>query len=336
MRPKVYMSSIVPSPAFEIVSEYCDVQFYQGEGTLKNEEILANIRGKDGLICLVGDRIGKEVMDAGSELKMVSTASVGFEHIDVQEASKRGIYVGYAPDVLTDATADLAFALLLGAGRRIAEADGFVRAMKWKVAWSPTAFLGASVCGKTIGIIGLGRIGRAVARRAKGFNMKILYSDAMRSSPETEGELGAEFRDLEDLLGESDFVTIQAPLTKETVHLINEERLRRMKPEAILINTSRGSVVDESALVKVLRENVIGGAGIDVFEKEPIDSDNPLLEMENVVLLPHIGSATKEARRGMGEVAARNLLAVLRGESPAYWLNPEVEKIRSLADVKMI
>jgi glyoxylate reductase len=267
---------------------------------------------------------------------VISTASVGFEHIDVEEATKRGIYVGYAPAVLTDATADLAFALLLAAGRRIAEADGFVRALKWKVAWTPTAFLGASVWGKTLGIVGLGRIGQALARRAKGFNMNILYTDTTRHPVEVEQELSADFMTLEDLLKQSDFVSIHVPLTKDTHHLINENRLRLMKRESILVNTSRGPVVDEQALFRVLKEKAIAAAGIDVFAKEPIEASNPLLTLDNIVLLPHIGSATKEARRGMGEAAARNLLAVLRGEPPVYWLNPEVEKVRPLTDVRMI
>jgi glyoxylate reductase len=211
-----------------------------------------------------------------------------------------------------------------------------VRSMKWKIAWSPTAFLGASVWSRTVGIIGLGRIGQAVARRAKGFNMKILYTDAVRRSPEVETDLSVEYRSLEELLKESDFVTIHTPFTEGTHHLINEARLRLMKKEAFLINTSRGPVVDESALARALREEAIAGAGCDVFEKEPMEQSNPLLELENVVLLPHIGSATREARRGMGEVAAQNLLAVLKGERPAYWLNPEVEKVRPLADVKIL
>jgi len=336
MRPKVLMSSIVQAPAAELVGEVCDVEFYKGDAPSTAEEIVSRIGDKDGLLCLVRDEVGKEAMDAGVNLKVISTASVGFEHIDVAEAAKRGIYVGYTPGVLTDATADLAFSLLLSAARRIAEGDRYVRAGRWKVAWSPSAFLGASVWGKTIGIIGLGRIGRAVARRARGFDMKVFYTDPVRIPVEEERELGVEFRTLASLLAESDFVSIHAPSTPETFHLMDETRLAMMKTGAILVNTSRGPLVDEAALARVLREGRIAGTALDVFEKEPIAEDSPLLVLENVTLVPHIGSATEDSRRRMAETAAINLINVLKGERPLSWLNPDAEKVRPLGTIRMI
>jgi glyoxylate reductase len=336
MKPKVLMSSIIPAPAAELVGKVCDVEFYRGDAQSTAEEIMSLVGDKDGLLCLVGDRIGKEIMDAGARLKVISTASVGFEHIDVAEATRRGIYVGYTPGVLTDATADLAFALLLSAARRIAEADRYVRSGRWNVAWSPSAFLGASVWGKTIGIVGLGRIGRSVAKRAGGFDMRILYTDAVRLPVEEEIEPAVEFRTLEDLLRESDFVSIHAPSTAETFHLMDENRLAMMKSHAILVNTSRGPLVDEAALARALKEGRIGGAALDVFEKEPISGDSPLLGLENVTLVPHIGSATQDSRRSMAETAAVNLINVLKGERPPSWLNPDAEKVRPLDKVKVI
>jgi glyoxylate reductase len=336
MKPKVYITRRIPPPGLELIGEFCDVVLHPYDVPPGEEEIIQNIRDKDGLLCLLTDRINKNIIEAASQLKVISTFSAGFEHIDVNEATKRGIYIGYTPGVLTDATADLVFALILSVSRRIIEADRFVRKLNWKISWSPTLLLGESVWGSIIGIIGLGRIGKAVAKRAKGFNMKVLYTDIARISPEEENGLGVEYRPLEDLLRESDFVSIHTPLTKETYHMIDEKGLRLMKSGAILINTSRGPTVDETALVKALKEKWIGGAGLDVFEREPIGEDNPLLELDNVILLPHIGSATRKTRAKMAEVAASNLLSVLKGESPPYWLNPEVERIRPLSRVRML
>ena len=335
-KPKIYVTRKIPSPGIELVRELCRVTLHKNDKPPSHEEVLEMIRDKDGIICLITDKIDAEVMDAAPRLKVISTMSVGFEHIDVAEATKRGIYIGYTPGILTEATADLAFALLLSAARKITEADRFVRDRQWKIPWSPAIFLGESVWGSTLGIIGLGRIGKAVAKRAQGFNMQILYSDIAQLSPEEERGLGVRYRLLEDLLKESDFITIHTPLTKETYHMINEERLRLMKPGAILINASRGSMVDEAALTRALKENRIAGAGLDVFEQEPPGDDNPLLRLDNVVLLPHIGSGTRETRAKMAELAARNLIAVLKGEPPIRWVNPEAEKIRPLSQVRMI
>lgn len=335
MRPKIYITRKIPLPAIDLISESCDVVFHEGEEAPAQEEILYNIADKDGILCLVGDRMDKGAIDRASNLKVISTMSAGFEHIDVTYATEKGIYVGYAPDALTEATADLTFSLLLAAARRIPESDRFMRQRKWKISWTPLFMIGKSVWESTLGIIGLGKIGKAVAKRAQGFNMRVFYTDSVHLAPEEERKLGVAFRSLEDLLKESDFVSIHVPVTDETRHFMNEERLKLMKPSAVLINASRGATVDESALIKGLREKWIAGAALDVYEKEPIADDNPLLDLENVVLVPHIGSATIEARTKMAETATLNLLSVLKGERPPRLLNPDVMAVRPLAKVKM-
>ncbi len=335
MRPKIYITRRIPLPGIDLVSESCDVTFHEGEEAPTREEILKNISDKDGILCLVGDRVDKEFIDSAKNLKVISTMSVGFEHIDIAYATQKGIYVGYTPDALTDATADLAFSLLLAAARRIPEGDRFMRNRQWKISWSPLFHLGKAVWESTLGIIGLGKIGKAVMVRARGFNMHILYTDSVRLGIEEEKRLGVIFRPLDDLLKESDFVSIHVPVTDETRHFMNEEHLKLMKPSAILINASRGATVDEAALVRALRKKWIAGAALDVYEREPITDDNPLLDLENVVLVPHIGSATIQARMKMAETAALNLVSVLKGECPPHLLNPDVMAVRSLAEAKM-
>ncbi|HUJ69808.1 MAG TPA: D-glycerate dehydrogenase [Syntrophorhabdales bacterium] len=330
MRPKVFATRRIPTPGIELISESCDVAVYEGTGALSREELLRSVRDKDGLLCIPQDRIDREVFDAAPNLKAISTYSVGYEHIDVEEATRRGIYIGYTPGVLTDATADLAFALILAAARRIAEADRYVRGGKWQAPFGSMSMLGEPVWGATLGIVGFGRIGRAVAARAEGFQMRVLYHDSQRLAAPDEGGPGADYRDLDDLLAASDFVSLHVPHSGQTHHLIGERELRLMKPTAMLINTSRGSVVDEAALARALKEGWVAGAGLDVYEQEPLDSRSPLLGMENVTLLPHIGSGTKKARREMAELAAQNLLAALRGEAPVHWLNPDAAKRRPL------
>ncbi len=327
---------MIPPPGPDLISRFCDVDIHNADVPPTRAELLEGVKDKDGLLCLLTDRIDAEVMDRAPALKVISTLSVGFEHIDVAAATARGIYVGHTPGVLTEATADLAFTLLLSAARRIAEADSFLRKGAWQISWSPSLLVGSAVWGKTLGIIGMGRIGKAVARRAQGFAMKVLYCDRVPLSPDEERHYGAERRDLETLLRESDFVTLHTPLTEETRQMIDEQRLRMMKPDAILVNTSRGGVIDEAALTRALQEGRIAGAGLDVFEKEPIDRSNPLIALPNVTLLPHIGSATREARARMSEMAAENIVAVLRGERPRNWINPDAEKVRPLSAVKMI
>lgn len=336
MKPKVFVTRRIPTPGPEILEEYCEVDVFLGEYPPRKEEILKGVRGKDALLCLLTEKIDRDIMDAAPNLKVISSFSVGYDHIDVAEATRRGIYVTYTPGVLTEATADFAWTLLMAAARRIVEADRVVRTRNWKVAWGPTILLGDDVYGKTLGIVGLGRIGTAVAQRAKGFNMKTIYFDTFRAPLEKEKELGIDYVPFERLLEESDFVSVHVPLMKETHHLFGEAQFRRMKRTAFLINTSRGVVVDEKALAKALQEKLIAGAALDVFEKEPTDPENPLLSMENVVLAPHIASATKEARSKMSEVSAKNLIAVLKGEMPLFLVNKEVLNVKPLSQVKII
>ena len=336
MKPKVFVTRRIPSPGPEILEEYCEVDVFLGEQPPKKEEIRIGVRGKDALLCLLTDKIDRDIMDAALSLRVISSFSVGYDHIDVAEATRRGIYVTYTPGVLTEATADFAWTLLMTVARRIVEADRVVRTRNWKVGWGPTILLGDDVYRKTLGIVGLGRIGTAVAQRAKGFNMRTIYFDVIRAPLEKEKEFGVEYVPLEKLLKESDFISVHVPLMKETYHLFSEAQFRQMKRTAFLINTSRGAVVDEKALAKALQERLIAGAALDVFEKEPIDPDNPLLNMDNVVLAPHIASATKEARSKMSEVSAKNLIAVLKGEMPLFLVNKDVLNIRSLPQVKMI
>ena len=312
MKYKVYITRAISRDAMDMIAEVCDVEVNVKDAPATKDELIENIRDKDGMICMLTDLIDKEVMDAAPLLKVISTMSVGFEHIDVEEATKRGIYIGNTPGVLTDATADLTFALILATARHIPQADRFVRQGEWRISWSPSLFLGKSVWGATIGIIGFGRIGRAVAKRARGFNMNILYNSRKRLPRDEEKRLGVRYATLNTLLKRSDFVTIHTPLTKDTYHMIDEGRLGLMKRDAILINTSRGATV--------------AGAGLDVFQKEPIQMDNPFIGLDKVVLLPHIGSATLETRRMMAHIAAKNLLLGIRGEKPLYCVNPGAKK----------
>jgi glyoxylate reductase len=335
-KPKVFVTRRIPEPGLGLLAVQCDVAVHEGEGAIGREELIARVADIDGLLCMLSDKIDGAVLDAAPNLKVISTYSVGYDHIDVRGATERGIPIGYTPGILTDATADHAFALLVASARRIAEADRHVRAGKWDTAFGPTFFLGESLWGATIGIIGFGRIGRAVALRAGGFRMTVLYHAARRLAPGEERDLGVEYRSLEGLIRESDFVTLHVPYTQATHHMIGREQLQGMKEHAIVVNTSRGAVVDESALIAALRERRIGGAGLDVYEKEPLAPDNPLLLLDNVTLAPHLGSATRKTRSNMAGIAARNLLSVLHGEPPVHWLNPEAARVRPLTGLRML
>jgi len=272
---------------------------------------------------MLTDRIDADLMDAiGPQLKVISQVSVGIDNIDLKAATDRGIPVGNTPGVLTDTTADLAWALLMAAARRVVESDRFVREGRWKT-WGPIDFLGLDVAGATLGIIGFGRIGQAVARRALGFGMRVLYYSRTRHA-EAERECRAQYVDLETLLHEADFVTLHTNLTPETYHLIDAERLEMMKPTGILINTARGSVVDPKALHRALASGVIAYAALDVTDPEPIEPDDPLLTLDNIVVIPHIGSASVKTRGRMAEMAAENLIAGLSGELPPNCANPHV------------
>jgi glyoxylate reductase len=325
-RQKVFVTRRIPSPGIELLSERCDVSVHEGGSAVDRQELLRHIRDKEGLLCVPGDPIDREVLDAAPLLTAISTFSVGYDHIDVAEATRRGIFVGYTPGTQTDATADLAFTLLLAAARRIGEADRYVRAEKWRGPFEPMSMLGESVWQTTLGVVGFGRIGQAMAIRAHGFRMRVLYYSPHRLNPAEEHRLGAEYRDLNDLLSVSDFVSLHVPYSEKTHHLIGEKELKLMKRTAVFINTSRGAAVDESALIAALRSGLIRSAGLDVFEHEPLRCNSALLQMENIVLTPHIGARTEAARRDMAELAARNLLAALRGDPPLQWVNPEAAK----------
>jgi glyoxylate reductase len=329
-KPKVYVTRQLFDEAIEILRQHAEVEVFEGvDEPAPRSTILSKVREVDGLLCLLTDRIDSEVLEAGERLMVVSNCAVGYDNIDVEAATRRGIYVTNTPGILTDTTADFTWSLLLAVARRVAEADRYVRSKRWVHPWGPKMFLGSDVYGKTLGIIGLGRIGKAVARRAKGFDMKVLYYDVQRDR-RAEEELGVTYRSLEEVLRESDYITLHVPLTKETFHLIGRRELSMMKRGAYLINTSRGAVIDEKELYRALKEGVIAGAALDVFEKEPIDPENPLLTLDNVVLAPHIASASVETRTKMAVTAARNLVAVLVGEEPPNLVNPEVKKIRPL------
>ncbi len=316
MKFKVYVTRRLPGPVDEILGPVCDYEVWPEDRVIPREVLLEKVVGLDGLLCLLTDRIDAEVMDAaGPQLRVISNYAVGYDNIDLEAARARGIIVTNTPGVLTETTADLAWSLLMAAARRIVEADRFTRAGKF-TGWSPTLLLGVDVYGKTLGIIGLGRIGRAVARRAKGFQMRVIYYDIQRN-PEAEKELGAEFVSLDELLKTADFISIHTPLTPETRHLIDREAFAKMKSTAVLVNTARGPVVDEEALVEALREKKIFAAGLDVYEQEPKVHPG-LLELENVVLAPHIGSASRETRGKMAELAAKNLVLALQGKEPLH------------------
>lgn len=322
MKPKVLVTRAIQEKPLQLLQEYAEVTMNPENRALRPEEIMAYLPGQVGLLAMGGDPITEQVLGAGKELKIVANNAVGFNNIDLVAATRLKIAVTNTPDVLTDTTADLTFALILAVARRIVEADRYVRAGRW-VGWTPELMLGQDVYGKTLGIIGLGRIGAAVAKRAQGVGMKVIYTDIRRLPPAVEAQHNLIFLPKRDLLQEADFVTLHVPLMPETRHLIGESELQLMKKSAFLINASRGPVVDEQALVAALKLGIIAGAGLDVFEEEP-KVHPQLLQMENVVLLPHIGSATRATREKMSLAAVNNILAVLRGEIPPHILNPEI------------
>jgi glyoxylate reductase len=289
---------------------------------MPRDRLLEGIAGKVAAITLLTDKVDDELLDAaGSDLRIVANYAVGFDNLDVDACTRRGVMATNTPEVLTETTADTAWALMMAAARRVAEGDRFLRSgAPW--IWGPEMMLGRDIHGKVLGIVGFGRIGQAVARRGKGFGMSVRYHDPFRPSSEVERELNAEYRELDELLAESDFVSIHVALTRETRHLFDRERLRRMKPTAVLVNTSRGPVIDEAALVEALRDGDLFAAGLDVFENEP-EVHPGLLELDNAVVIPHLGSATVETRDAMGFLAVENVEAALAGRRPPTLLNPE-------------
>jgi lactate dehydrogenase-like 2-hydroxyacid dehydrogenase len=322
-KPKIFITRKIPEPGLDRLAEFFDVKIYPDDKVLSKKDIINCIWDVAALLCLLTDTIDQEIIASADKLKVISNYAVGYNNIDVEYATQRKIPVCNTPGVLTESTADFAWTLLLSAARRIPEADKFIRAGKF-TGWSPMMFLGRDVYGKTIGIIGAGRIGQAVAKRATGFNMKILYSDTA-PQPEFEKEIDATFVPIEQLLEESDFISIHVPLTESTKHLIGKPELKLMKNSSILVNTSRGSVVDEKALTHALKTGEIGYAGLDVFENEP-ELTPGLKERPNSVLVPHLGSATIEARTNMALLAAENAIAVVTGKKPPHIVNPEVFK----------
>jgi glyoxylate reductase len=321
--PRVFVTRPIPQVALDAIRQSCDVDLWPDDLPPPRDAVLQRVRGCDGVLSLLTDRIDAEVMDASSCLRVISNYAVGFDNIDVAAADERRIQVGNTPGVLTETTADLAFTLLLAAARRVVEADRYVRSGEWRT-WGATLLLGQDVHHATLGLIGLGRIGREMAKRARGFDMRVLYLDPTRQE-DVERELGVEPADLDTLLSRSDFVSIHVPLTDATRHLIGERELRLMKPTAILINTSRGPVVDQAALYAALKNGTITGAGLDVFEREPIAKDDPLLALDNVVVVPHIGSASVATRTRMAMMAAENLIEGVNCRPIPYKVNPEIE-----------
>jgi len=312
--PKVFVTYKIPETGLKLLRERYEVGVNLEDRFLSSEEITKRAKDADALVTLLADRIDRHVIELLQRVKVIANYAVGFDNIDIEAAKERGIVVTNTPGVLTDATADLTMALLLAVTRRIVEADEFVREGKFN-GWKPELLLGFSLQGKQLGVVGLGRIGTAVATRAKAFGMRVVYYKKHRLSEEEENRLGVSYMDLDELLSTSDFISLHVPLTSETHHLIDERRINMMKPTAVLINTARGAVVDEKALIKALKDRRIWGAGLDVYEFEP-RVPKELKALDNVVLLPHIGSATVETRDKMAIMVARNVIAVLEGKEP--------------------
>jgi glyoxylate reductase len=318
----VLVTRRVPAPVLERLAGGCDPQVWEGEGVMPRAELLERVAGKAGLVAMLTDRVDGELLDrAGPELEVVANYAVGYDNLDLDACTARGVLATNTPDVVTEATADLTWALLLASARRVASGDRFLRARRPWV-WGPEFFLGTEVNGKVLGVVGLGRIGRAVARRAAGFAMPVIYTAGHRLPRQEEAALGTAWRELDELLAEADFVTLHAGLSAATRHLIGAEQLARMKPTAVLVNTARGPLVDEAALARALRAGELGAAGLDVFEREP-EVHPDLLELDSVTLVPHLGTATVQTRVAMGMTAADNLLAALEGRRPPNLLNPE-------------
>ena len=323
-KPSVFVTRLIPKEGLDLIRRACEAEIWTDELPPPRPVLLEKVRGVDGLLTLLTDRIDADLLDAaGPRLKVISNYAVGYDNVDVAAATARRIPVGNTPGVLTETTADMAFALLMAAARRIVEGADYVRAGRWRT-WGPTLLLGHDVHGATLGIIGLGRIGQAVARRARGFDMRVLYFD-----PDCDADKGAAVGaavrcNLEELLAEADFISLHVPLTAETRRLIDADALARMKPTAVLVNTSRGAVVDTGALYDALREGRIAYAALDVTDPEPLPGDHPLLTLPNCLVVPHIASASHATRTRMAVMAAENLLAGLRGERLPHCVNPQV------------
>ena len=320
---KIFVTRKIPEPGLNLLRKHHEIEINPYDRVLTKKEIIKGVKGKDGLLCLLTDPIDKEVINSEPHLKMIASYAVGYDNIDIDAATKKKIPVSNTPGVLTDATAEMAWALLLSVSRRIVEADSFTRDGRFH-GWDPMLMHGQGVTNKTLGVVGTGRIGKAFALKSKGFNMKILYADE-RKNEILEKNLNAVKTDFDTILKESDFISLHVPLLPSTHHLIGEKQLRMMKKTAVLINTSRGPVVDEKALIKALKNKWIFGAGLDVYENEPKISEE-LLKLKNVVVQPHSASATTESRTKMAIMAAENMITGLKGEKPPNCVNPEVFK----------
>jgi glyoxylate reductase len=329
-KPKVLVTRNIPAESLSLLHSHFQVDYRDKSTPIPRRELFRRLKGVQGLLCLLTERVNGELFDAAPELKMVATFSVGLDHIDVPEATRRNVLVSHTPGVLTETCADFTWAMLLAAARRVVEGDRMMRAGRYK-GWDPLMLLGTDVYGKTLGILGFGRIGQAVARRAAGFDMRVLYSDVRRAPEAVERDLHAAFVDTETLLKESDFVCLHTVLDQTTYHLLDERRLRLMKPSAYLINGARGPIVDEKALVKALKEGWIRGAALDVYEDEPRMARG-LAQQANAVLIPHLASASLETRGAMGRLAAASLVDYfVHGKVPSNAVNPQAVAAASSA-----
>ncbi|GAA6615034.1 2-hydroxyacid dehydrogenase [Scytonema sp. NUACC26] len=316
---KVFITRRLPTDLAQL-REVATIEVWEERQPPPYEVLLEKVKTIDGLLCLLTDRIDKQLIEAATCLKVISQMAVGYDNIDIPTATAKKIPVGHTPGVLTDATADFTWALLMAAARRVVEADRFTRAGLWQT-WEPDLLLGPNITGATLGIVGLGRIGQAVARRAKGFEMRVLYTSKQRCQAELEKSLGVEFVSFEGLLQESDFVTIHTPLSDDTYHFFSYRQFEMMKHSAILINTARGGVINQDALYQALLQGQIAGAAIDVTDPEPIPTDSLLLTLDNLIIAPHIGSASQQTREKMANMAIANLIAGLKGERLPYCVN---------------
>jgi glyoxylate reductase len=321
-KPKIFITRKIPQAGLDQIADDVDMEVWPDELPPPYETLLEAAQVADGLVTLLTDKVDEKVIEAGKRLKVISQYAVGVDNIDLAAATRRGIPVGHTPGVLTETTADFAWTLLMATARRVVEGDKFTRAGRWQT-WGPLAFLGPDIHGATLGIVGFGRIGQAVARRAQGFNMQVIYYDVQRNL-EAEQDLKATFVPFNELLRIADFISLHTWLSPDTYHMISDDQFKVMKRTAILVNTARGSIIDPQALYLALKNNLIAGAGLDVTEPEPIPTDSPLLTLDNLVIAPHIASASVQSRTRMALMTAENLLAGLKGERLPYCANPTV------------
>ena len=322
MKKVIYITRKIDNTGINFLKKYYKVIISDSYFSPSKKEILKNVENVDAIICTLSEIIDREIMDrAGNNLKIISTYSTGHDHIDVFEATKRKIYVTNTGNILSEATADLTLLLILGVGRRIIEGSDYIKLDNWHHGWLPNLLLGSNIYGMNLGILGLGDIGKAVARRANGFNMKIYYHNRRRLSRYEENKLNAQYLEFDELLKISDFLSIHVSLNKDSFHIIDKQQLQKMKPTSYIINTSRGQIINQKALVTALKNKWISGAGLDVFEREPISKSNPLVKMNNVITLPHIGSATIQTRSKMSEIVALNIHSIFTNKKPLFLVN---------------